>query len=182
MTDAECRFTAVYEAYQPKLYAYCRRRLTSHAAEDAVAEIFLIAWRKIDELPNGKEALLWLYRVAYLTVGHQWRSRSRRNRLETKMASIRPRHGVVPEEVVLQSDQMQRVLKAASRLKPKDHEVLRLSIWEELSHADIGHVLDMSPEAVAQRFYRAKKALTKELNRSEQTRQQTLAAQEGGAQ
>lgn len=180
MTDSEARFVAAYEAYYPEVYAYCRRRMTSQAAEDATAETFLTAWRRIDELPIGREALLWLYRVAYRTIGHHWRSGSRRKRLETKMASLRPRSGTIPEDLIVQSDQARRVLDAAARLKPTDYEVLRLSVWEQLPHEDIASMLEISIEAVAQRLYRARKSLTKEINHVETMRTRSPEIQEGG--
>jgi len=165
MADSEARFVAVYEEFYPDVYAYCRRRLGSDVTDDVVADTFLTAWRRIEDLPPGPEALLWLYQVAYRSIGHQWRSVSRRKKLETKMNSFG--HHIAPptEDFVIQTGEARQILQAASRLKPTDYEVLRLASWEQLSHAEIGHVLGITTDAVTQRLYRARKAITKEINR-----------------
>ncbi|MEW9551250.1 hypothetical protein [Nonomuraea sp. NPDC050783] len=45
--------------------AYAARRCeVPQDAADVVAETFTVAWRRVDELPEGAEATLWLYGVA----------------------------------------------------------------------------------------------------------------------
>ncbi|MEV4357463.1 sigma factor [Nonomuraea sp. NPDC049625] len=59
------RFEAVYRATYDQITAYAGRRCDSpQDAADVVAETFVIVWRKIDELPPGAEARLWVYGVA----------------------------------------------------------------------------------------------------------------------
>jgi RNA polymerase sigma-70 factor (ECF subfamily) len=36
-------------------------------AADVVAETFLVAWRRLDSVPGGDEARLWLYAVGPTT-------------------------------------------------------------------------------------------------------------------
>ena len=54
------------------------------------------------------------------------------------------------------------MIKAASRLRQADQEVLRLTLWEELSHADVAEVLGLEPGTVKQRAFRARRNLAKE--------------------
>lgn len=62
------RFCALYEQNRPRIVAYAMRRCPSREdATDLVAETFLIAWRRLDDLPTGEGALLWLYATASLT-------------------------------------------------------------------------------------------------------------------
>ncbi len=71
------------------------------------------------------------------------------------------------------------VIKASSRLKKIDQEVLRLTLWEELSHADVALVLGIEASAVKQRAYRARRNLANEYQRMAKDRQPP-AAEEGG--
>jgi DNA-directed RNA polymerase specialized sigma24 family protein len=73
------------------------------------------------------------------------------------------------------------VAKAASRLQRIDQEVLRLTLWEELSYVDAATVLEISPEAVKQRLFRARKNLTREYRRLDLDRKRPPAARKGGA-
>src|SRR5215475_13387892 len=84
----DARFSQLYERCSRPVRDFCRRRLASDLVDDAVAETFLTAWRRLDDVPAGDAALVWLYRVAYRVIGHQWRSTARRRRLEEKLRSM----------------------------------------------------------------------------------------------
>jgi RNA polymerase sigma-70 factor (ECF subfamily) len=148
--------------------------------DDAVAETFLTAWRRLDEIPPGDHALMWLYRVAYHVVGHQWRSSARRRRLVERLRSMTPRAAPAADELLMTRDERRIVLDAAARLGPTDAEVLRLSAWERLSIADIALVLQIEPNAVKQRLHRAVGNLGREYRRLESRRPRTADAPEGG--
>src|SRR5688572_29028707 len=48
MSSTDERFLQIYGTYYKEVHAYCRRRTTADGADDATAETFLVAWRKID--------------------------------------------------------------------------------------------------------------------------------------
>lgn len=149
--------------------------------DDAVADTFLTAWRKSDEIPPGERALPWLYGVAYRVLTHQWRSNFRRGRVTERVASFGDIPMSLPEEVVIAGHEHRQLLTALGALRPNDQEILRLAVWEELSHLDIAVALGISVGAVRQRFYAAKKKLASEYNRLENRKIHTPAAQKGGA-
>ena len=80
MTAGDTRFVEVYESFFRLVYGYCLRRTSPDKVDDAVAETFLVAWRRIGDVPIGDAALPWLYGVAYRVLSTQWRARSRRGR------------------------------------------------------------------------------------------------------
>jgi hypothetical protein len=65
----DARFGELYGRYYRSVHAYCRRRLASDAVDDAVAEVFLTAWRRLPDVPDGDGALVWLYGVAHRVIG-----------------------------------------------------------------------------------------------------------------
>ena len=101
MTDSNARFIELYERFYRPVYGYCRRRTSAERVDDVVADTFLIAWRKIDQVPRGSEVLPWLYGVAYRVLGHEWRGTSRRKLLDRKLRALGREAPVVPEEVVV---------------------------------------------------------------------------------
>lgn len=181
MTVAERRFADLYETYFRHVYAYCHRRTGPDRADDAVAEVFLAAWRKIDKVPEGPADLPWLYGVAYGVVRNLWRGARRKGRLEQKLQAL----GIDPvapaETLVVLREETRQILLALSRLSEKEQEILKLSVWEDLPHSDIALTLGISPEAVRQRLSRARKSLTREYDRLEKRANTAPAAQEGGA-
>ena len=181
MTADDARFVQLYESYHRQVYVYCRRRASADQVDDAVAETFLVGWKKIDEVPRSAEALPWLYGVAYRVLASQWRGISRRRRFENQLASLGVPGPKTPEDFIVTRYESRQVLDAAARLKSTDQEILRLSLWEELSHADIGLVLDINPDAVRKRLSRSLQNLTREFERLETKRTHAPAAEKGGA-
>ena len=177
----DARFSELYERSAQPVRDFCRRRLTSDLVDDAVAETFLTAWRRLDDVPSGDAALVWLYRVAYRVIGHQWRTTARRRRLEAKLRSmVRPAASAADESMMDRAEHA-LVLAAAERLRPVDAEVLRLATWEQLSIADIAVVLGIAPNAVKQRLHRARLNLGREYRRLESRMVPDPDAHRGGA-
>lgn len=161
-TDAADAFENLYRSHHAAVLGYCRRRTSLADAHDAAAEVFTIAWRKIDVIPDGERTLTWLFGVAYRVLGHQWRSRRRLARLRERVTHLGQLPPLGPEGVVVRRSQDREVLEAVARLGPTDREILRLAGWEDLPHADIAEILGISVAAVDQRFHRAKKRLARE--------------------
>jgi RNA polymerase sigma-70 factor (ECF subfamily) len=162
MSDEEARFAELYRRYGKQLHAYCARRTSGPQAADAVSEIFLVAWKKIDQVPSGEATLPWLYGVAYRVLSHQWRHKTRSRRLIERLGGLANVEAPPPDVLLVQNEEYRMVIKASSRLKPIDQEVLRLTLWEELPHADIAMVLGIEVSAVKQRAYRARHNLATE--------------------
>lgn len=145
------RFEDLFEAHHRALLTYAARRCASMAdAEDVVADVFLVAWRRLDDVPAGDAARLWLYGVARRTIGNQRRSTTRRANLQARLEQT------TEHPTDAGSPDMEPALEALARLSTADQELLRLVAWEELSHAEIAQVLDISVNAVAIRLHRAR--------------------------
>lgn len=163
--DDDAVFADLYHRHFDAVRDYCRRRLASDVVDDVVAETFLTAWRRLDDVPSGNTARLWLYRVAYRVIGHSWRSTARRRRLDARLRLVAPGPAAAADESVIASADRRRVLDAAGRLNHTDAEVLRLTAWEQLSVGDIAAVLEIAPNAVKQRLHRARRNLAREYRR-----------------
>lgn len=164
-TNREQKFANVYDSYFRHVYAYCRRRTELDRVDDAVADTFLTAWRRIEDMPDGDRALPWLYGVAFKVVSHQWRSSNRKQKLDRKLAAIGAPLQEAADHLVVHRDEISQLMNAASRLGDRDIEVLRLALWEDLSAGDIGAVLGISPNTAKQRYHRARNRLIKEFER-----------------
>ena len=79
------RFRRLYDEHFESIRAYCLRRLPVADANDAAAEVFIIVWRKGDDVPmEGQRP--WLFAIARNVVLHAKRSLARRARLRDKAA------------------------------------------------------------------------------------------------
>ncbi len=180
LSDNEARFADLYRRYGQHVRAYCIRRTASSDVADAVAETFLVAWRKIEGIPEGDAILPWLYGVAYRVLSHQWRHKARGRRLIEKLQGMAIAEAKPLEVVVIGNEKYRLVLQASSRLRPIDREVLRLTLWEEMSHADVAEVLGIGLAAVKQRAYRARRNLAAEYQKLTNQPQPPAAWKGGG--
>lgn len=161
--EPERRFRELYLAHYRQVYVYLRRRTDLEHAKDGTAETFLVAWRRLDEVPEDGRALPWLYATARRVLANQWRGRRRSDRLKEKLIRMPSENEPGPEASVARSAEIQSVTDALGRLRSSDREVLRLAEWEALSHAEIATVLGCSTHAVDQRMHRARKRLATQL-------------------
>jgi len=158
-TAALARFEATFGRHHRAVFAYALRRTPTEAdAEDAVAETFAVAWRRVDRLPEPEAALPWLLAIARRVLANQHRGTSRRLRLGLRL-SAQPQ--AVPSIHGVETP----ALEAFARMRPDDQELLRLLVWDGLSQAEAGAVLGISANAVGIRLHRARGRFAEELAR-----------------
>ena len=157
-------FTSLYHDNYQMLLAYARRRVDEQTADEVVADTFLVAWRRRNEIPDDFERA-WLFGVARNTILTANRSAHRRNALNGKLYGA-ARTGTWTDDHFESSDRADALLPALRRLQESDQEILMLMAWEELSHTEIGQVLGISPNAVAIRIHRARKRLAEQMDRA----------------
>ena len=166
----EQRFEALYRSHYLSILAYCVRRLPRSDAEDAAAEVFEVAWRRSDQVPDDDDALPWLYGVTHKVLSNQLRRRRRAHRLRQRVGGLAMSGAETPEVYLLQSAENQKLIDALEKLNGVDKEILRLATWEKLSHKAIAQLLGISESAVGKRMSRARARLAKELERIENRR------------
>lgn len=162
----EDRFGALFEGTHRALLGYALRRVVDPAdAADVVAETFLVAWRRIDDVPVGDEARPWLFGVARRVLANWHRGERRRlalaDRLRESLAEAVVEPVVEPASAV--EDRVGDVERALAGLGPDDQEILRLTAWEELAHDEIAVVLGISRGAVRVRLHRARRRLAERM-------------------
>jgi RNA polymerase sigma-70 factor (ECF subfamily) len=150
---ALARFELLYGAHFEKVYAYVRRRRPSQDVADLVADVFSVAWRRLDAIPPEPDDALWFYGVARNVVSQDARARNRRSSLVTRLSSSPPSQAADddPED----SDTSARIRELITHLKPLDQEIVRLVAWESLNHAEVAQILECSPNTVAIRWHRS---------------------------
>ena len=153
------RCEELYRAHADHVYAYARRRSDDQTADEVVAEVFLIAWRRLDAVPD--EPLPWLLGVARKTLANHRRATFRG-------AALNARIGATLDATTGRVGGDHAVLEALARLDPRDREVLLLIAWEGLRQEEVGTVLGVSRAAVATRLHRARKRLAEALTVEEE--------------
>ena len=147
------RFEDLYRSCYQDLLGYALRRVDRpQDAADVVADTFLVAWRRIDEIPHDR-ARPWLFRVARNVMANQHRADRRRADLAERLRLE------LSQATVVQPDVPAALGAAFATLAESDREVLRLVAWEGLNAEDLAVALDCSVNAARIRLHRARKRL-----------------------
>lgn len=142
-------------------YAIRRTRGDRAAAEDAVSETFLIAWRRLDDVPP--EPLPWLLGTARKVLANQRRAAARRSPDGPSIpleAVADPAPGASIDDRVADR---QAFAEAFAALGPADREVLTLVSWDGLAPREAAVVVGTSAAVFSLRLHRARRRLMKEL-------------------
>jgi RNA polymerase sigma factor (sigma-70 family) len=151
------RFQELYRATRTDLLAYLARRCASpEDAADLLAETYLIAWRKLDQLPNDQGARLWLFGVSRrLLLKHARRRHVAAELTERLAIEIRAARSTWP----IDETEHAALNSALAQLAPLDREILTLNAWEGLTPREISEVIHMPANAVRIRLHRSRTRL-----------------------
>jgi RNA polymerase sigma factor (sigma-70 family) len=158
--EARERFERSFREHYADVLAFALRRVDGrHAAEDAAAETFAVAWRRRDLVPD--EPLAWLYAIALRVIANQRRAGGRRRRLSERLTFEFDRTGGVDHAEA--SARRDAFAAAFGQLSDGDREVLRLVAWDGLEPEEAARVLGCSHGAFRVRLHRARRRLEKQL-------------------
>ncbi|ADB35659.1 RNA polymerase, sigma-24 subunit, ECF subfamily [Kribbella flavida DSM 17836] len=153
------RFEQVFGTHREAVLGYLLRRTgSSHDAADLLADTFLVAWRRLDEIPCGPETRPWLYGVARRVLANHRRGEGRRHALADRLRTELAESAVPGPEPEYGDSAAARVFR---ELPEQDRELLSLVAWEDLDTAQIAVVLGCSRNAVRIRLHRARKRFSK---------------------
>lgn len=159
---SEERFRAAYAAAYADLLRFVSRRIHPSHAEDVVADVFLVAWRRVADLPGGlDDQRAWLFGIArHMLLGHH-RSDRRRSALAVRIAEQPPPPGALDPELLATRVDLARVWPSL----PADHqEAIALTAWDGLDGPAAAKVLGITAVAYRLRLSRARRTLRRLLD------------------
>lgn len=154
MHDDQQWLEGLWDRHAGQVWAYAARRVGREAADDVVADTFVVAWRHRRRRPERD--LPWLYGVARRVIAGRRRGEDRRRRLAERAAAQPAVAPVTPDHPVAAAD-------ALARLSPRDREALLLIAWEGLTPAEAARVLGITGVSYRMRLSRARRRLDDEM-------------------
>lgn len=164
--DPEERFEALYWAHHQEMLAFIRRRTYTGDtdigdAEDIVAEAFVVAWRRLGDVPDPARG--WLFAVARNILRNHQRSQRRSMALRLKLTDEQPLATPDPASAIAGRADL---VRAWNRLTTNEREVIALTAWDELSQDEAATVLGCTKTTYAVRLHRARRRMLHLLNRT----------------
>lgn len=155
MTPEE--FIDLYLQLEDGLYRMAFRLLESQAeAEDAVQDLFIKIWSRIDSLERVSYPQAW---CLTLMRNHC----IDRLRAKAGQQTVPVEENLPAEEELERSARIKRAWEAVLALPPKSRELLRLRLVEDLSYEEISRQTGLSQNALRVAFHRLKNHLKKKI-------------------
>lgn len=159
--DRRRRVEALFSEHSAAVRAYARRRVPSATADDVVSDVFVVAWRRLDDVPD--DGFPWLLACAQRIIANQRRSVRRKAALRDRLSHERtaaPGGQAIADSVLAE---------ALATLSKSDREALMLTAWEGLEPSRAAAVIGCSPRAFSMRLHRARRRLATAMARLDPT-------------
>ncbi len=160
----EERLCSLMERYEKSLLRMCCVYLRdTSAAEDAVQESFLRAYRSMDDFRGESSEKTWLYSIA-MNVCRDMRRAAWYRYVDKRIDFDR-----LPQAVAPVSEVSIALMTEVMRLPRKNMEAVWLYYYENLNLREVGALLGVTPASVGYRLDKAKKLLRRALKGDETT-------------
>lgn len=152
----------LYEEHSRAIYYLALRFFGDpQKAEDATHDVFLKAYRKLDQFRGDASARTWLYRIAInhcQNLQQTWHNRH----IVANSDDVIWEHSAAktdsPFRVLETKELGQRIQKALDRLSEEYRLLLLLVADEELSYEQVAALVGQTTDAVRGKLHRARKA------------------------
>ncbi|OGE81932.1 MAG: hypothetical protein A3H72_03795 [Candidatus Doudnabacteria bacterium RIFCSPLOWO2_02_FULL_48_8] len=157
-------FGLIFEEYSHKIYKFIFLRVRHReVSEDILSDTFIKAWIKLSQITSQKALVSWLYRVASNNIIDYYRLRKETATLEEIENLIEDSYNPV-KETDLSLDQ-KRMLELMRHLPKEQAQVIQYRFFEDLTNAEIAHIMDKTEGAVRVVQHRAINNLKQLLNK-----------------
>jgi RNA polymerase sigma-70 factor (ECF subfamily) len=168
----EEEFEHLYSEHWREVLGYALRRTGSPSdAADVASEVFLVVWRRRDEVPGRDDFRPWLYGVARNVLLNHRRSGHRRERLGAMLLTAVEEQHPDTAQIVVDRDEHQGLIAAVRGLPEPDRELVTLVSWDGLSPTEAADALQMNPVTARVRLHRARKRLRASLEEQKRLEQ-----------
>ncbi|TWD81378.1 RNA polymerase sigma-70 factor (ECF subfamily) [Kribbella amoyensis] len=155
--DRESRFVALYQATCGDLVRFVQRRAPEAQVEDVVEEAFLVAWRRLEDVPRqASDARAWMFGIVRKTILNNQRGTRRQQALAVRLAEATTTWSPDDADLVARQVDLRRAWKQLSAVQ---QEALALVVIDDLSARQAAAVLGVTPVVFRLRLSRARHAL-----------------------
>ena len=154
-------FAAIYDEHSHAIFYLALRYLGDpEKAQDATHDVFLKAFRKLDQFRGEASVRTWLYRIAInhcQNLCQSWHNRNVHSNADDAVWENSAAKTDSPLRVLETKELGQRIQKALDALSDEYRLLLLLVADEELSYEEIATLVGQSADAVRGKLHRARK-------------------------
>jgi len=157
-------FSIIFHQYQPKIFTVALRYLhTEPLAEEAVQDVFIRLWTYRDRLQAVVNFEAFLFILARNVIFNQMKQYARTFAKQQEMPAMIEGAEKSADTRLLDEQNHELLRKALVKLPAQQRKIFELAREENLSHKEIGQILDISPLTVKKHMAQAIKSLKMQL-------------------
>jgi RNA polymerase sigma-70 factor, ECF subfamily len=150
-------FDTLVLRYKDRLYRLMLRMIGNpEDAKDLTQEVFIKVYRNLQQFDSSRRFSTWLYRIAFNRCVDELRKRDRMGAVPT---DGEPPGSESAESIVLKQESYRSLMDRIYDLPEHYRRVFLLKYLDDLTYAEIAHVLGITVDDVKNRLYRARKRL-----------------------
>jgi RNA polymerase sigma-70 factor, ECF subfamily len=147
-------FEILYDYYAEKLYRFVFFRVGhKEIAEDILADTFIKAWQKINQVNSYNAVPSWLYQIAKNNVIDYYRVKKTTVAIDD-VANVLEDAATPIDEMSLGFDQ-RRILKTLEQLPVEQQQIIQYKFFEDLTNQEIALIMNKTEGAIRVLQHRA---------------------------
>ena len=156
----EKAFTAILKKYQEKLYWHIRRMVVEHEdANDVLQNMFVKAWKGLENFREDSQLYTWLYRIATNESLTFLEQKKKRNNISLDESDASLTNSVKADTNFDEQKAEWKLQMAIQQLPEKQKAVFNLRYFEEMPYAEMSVVLETSEGALKANYHHAVKKI-----------------------
>jgi RNA polymerase sigma-70 factor (ECF subfamily) len=164
-------FAELYTEHSRAIYYLALRFLGDPGkAEDATHDVFLKAYRKMDQFRGESSWRTWLYRIAInhcRNLQQTWNERHMLTNADEAVFELAAAKTDSPLRVLETKELGERIQKTLDSLPSEYRLLLLLVADEDLSYEQVGALTEQTPDAVRGKLHRARKLFAARFHQTE---------------
>lgn len=155
---SRARVTALFQEHSTFVWR-CLLRLgvPESGAEDALQEVFLVVYRRVEQVRDDSQIRAWLFSIARRVASHARRGEARNARKMGALAAVPSAAEPGPEQGMVQSEAVQLIERFMESLDEDQRSVFFLAEIEQLTAPEIAAALDVKLNTIYSRLRLARK-------------------------
>lgn len=145
----------LYEQYRPRLLSICRQYTKGdNVSEDLLHDAFVIILTSLDQLRNDDKLESWMETIVR-NVGYHYKMHQEKEQAALHQVAV-DSQGITGTGMMPDFEQLQKLV---AQLPAGYQQIFRLSVFEGLSHQEIGCLLGIAPHTSSSQLSHAKRML-----------------------
>lgn len=158
-------FNLIVQRYKERLYWHIRKILIDHDdSDDSLQEVFIKAWRSLDNFREESSLFTWLYRIATNEALSFLRRKKRRSILSLTSVEYKLSETLESDPYFNGDESQKKLQQAILTLPEKQRVVFNMKYYDEMKYDEMAEILETSVGSLKASYHHAVKKIEKYLS------------------